>query len=273
MKKRLDQILIENNFFDNKNKARGYIIDGNVLVDNQKIIKPGTMLNPNKVVINIIAKDKEYVSRSGKKLEKAIRIWNLNLMNLVCLDIGSSTGGFTDCCLFFKAKYVYAVDVGTNQLDWKLRINPQVKSMEKTNFRYVKKEVFLKKIDFFCCDVSFISVEKILINLKEILDNDIFGIILIKPQFESDREDVKNGKINSKIGHKKSITRVVEYCNKNNFSVININYSPILGNKKKNIEYLCLIKKEEEINNKIDETNIEAIINESWNHFRDLKNE
>ncbi|WP_146637751.1 TlyA family RNA methyltransferase [Spiroplasma clarkii] len=191
------------------------------------------MFHPENLQIKILTDEKEFVSRAGAKLEKAIQFWKIDLANKVCLDIGSSTGGFTDCCLFFGASYVYAVDVGTNQLDWKLRSNPKVKAMEKTNFRNVTKDFFEKKIDFFCCDVSFISVEKILIPLKNIVENDIDGIILIKPQFESDREDVKNGKINQKSGHRKSIERVLQYCQENNFSVNDISWSPILGNKKK----------------------------------------
>ncbi|QBQ07709.1 rRNA methyltransferase [Spiroplasma gladiatoris] len=274
MKERLDQILLNKNLFENRNKARSYIIDGKVLVNNEKITKPGTMYDHEKIVLKILREEKEYVSRAGKKLEKAITKWNIDLKDKVCLDIGSSTGGFTDCCLNFNASFVYAVDVGTNQLDWKLRSNKNVKAMEKTNFRNVDKSFFDKKIDFFCCDVSFISVEKILKPLETIVEENVKGVILIKPQFESDKEDVKNGKINSKLVHKKSINRVIEYCNKYNFFINDISYSPILGNKKKNIEYLCYIKKlNNNINNNINQNYISNLVDECWGYFKDLENE
>ncbi len=267
MKKRLDQILLDLELTENRNKARGIIIDGKVLVNEEKITKPGTLFDQEKIIIKLIKQENEFVSRAGNKLQKAIQYWNINIENKVCLDIGSSTGGFTDCCLQNNADYVYAIDVGTNQLDWKLRSNPKVKSLEKTNFRIVNKTFFEKEINFFCCDVSFISVEKILLPLKDIVDADTCGVILIKPQFESDREDVKNGKINSKEGHIKSIKRVINYCNQNNFSIIDINWSPILGSKKKNIEYLCYIKKTNNVENIFNVNLILNLVNECWEFF------
>ncbi|AUB31651.1 TlyA family RNA methyltransferase [Spiroplasma floricola] len=267
MKQRLDQILLKKELAENRNKARGLIIDGKVLVNNEKITKPGTLFDQEKINIKLLNQENEFVSRAGKKLFKAINFWKINLEDKVCLDIGSSTGGFTDCCLQHGAQFVYAVDVGTNQLDWKIRNNIKVKSMEKTNFRNVTKDFFDKEINFFCCDVSFISVEKILTPLKEIVSDNVLGIILIKPQFESDKEDVKNGKINSKEGHIKSINRVTSYCNQNSFSVIDINWSPILGNKKKNIEYLCLIKKTSQIKNQFDQNEIPNLVNNCWKFF------
>ncbi|WP_342259205.1 TlyA family RNA methyltransferase [Spiroplasma endosymbiont of Dioctria linearis] len=267
MKKRLDQILLDLELTENRNKARGFIIDGKVLVNEEKITKPGTLFDQEKIIIKLIKQENEFVSRAGNKLQKAIQYWNINIENKVCLDIGSSTGGFTDCCLQNNADYVYAIDVGTNQLDWKLRSNPKVKSLEKTNFRIVNKTFFEKEINFFCCDVSFISVEKILLPLKDIVETDTSGVILIKPQFESDREDVKNGKINSKEGHIKSIKRVINYCNQNNFSIIDINWSPILGSKKKNIEYLCYIKKTNNVENIFNENLILNLVNECWEFF------
>ncbi|AHI52914.1 TlyA family RNA methyltransferase [Spiroplasma culicicola] len=272
MKKRLDQILLDMQLVDNRNKARSFIIDNKVIVNNEKVTKPGTMFDPEKIKISLLLEEKEYVSRAGKKLDKAIKVWNINLENKVCLDIGSSTGGFTDCCLHFGANFVYAVDVGTNQLDWKLRSNPKVKSMEKTNFRNVTKNFFEQEINFFCCDVSFISVEKILLPLKDIVNDQTDGIILIKPQFESDKEDVKNGKINSKEGHLKSIERVINYCSQNNLYVNDINFSPILGNKKKNIEYLCWIKKENNFKNQ-NQFDIQKLINDCWKYFENYDDE
>ncbi|WP_339033299.1 TlyA family RNA methyltransferase [Spiroplasma endosymbiont of Cantharis rufa] len=267
MKKRLDQILLDLELTENRNKARGFIIDGKVLVNEEKITKPGTLFDQEKIIIKLLKQEKEFVSRAGNKLQKAIHYWNINIENKVCLDIGSSTGGFTDCCLQNNANYVYAIDVGTNQLDWKLRNNPKVKSLEKTNFRIVNKTFFEKEINFFCCDVSFISIEKILLPLKDIVEENTSGVILIKPQFESDREDVKNGKINSKEGHIKSIKRVIKYCNQNNFSIIDINWSPILGSKKKNIEYLCYIKKTNNVKNIFNVNLILNLVNECWEFF------
>ncbi|WP_339030950.1 TlyA family RNA methyltransferase [Spiroplasma endosymbiont of Cantharis nigra] len=267
MKKRLDQILLDLELTENRNKARGFIIDGKVLVNEEKITKPGTLFDQEKIIIKLIKQENEFVSRAGNKLQKAIQYWNINIENKVCLDIGSSTGGFTDCCLQNNADYVYAIDVGTNQLDWKLRSNPKVKSLEKTNFRIVNKTFFESEINFFCCDVSFISVEKILLPLKDIVEENTSGVILIKPQFESDREDVKNGKINSKEGHIKAIKRVINYCNQNNFSIIDINWSPILGSKKKNIEYLCYIKKTNNVENIFNVNLILNLVNECWEFF------
>ncbi|AUM62680.1 TlyA family RNA methyltransferase [Spiroplasma monobiae] len=273
MKQRLDQILLELELTENRNKARGLIIDGKILVNEEKVTKPGTLFDQEKVKIKLLNQENEFVSRAGKKLHKAIKHWNINLQDKVCLDIGSSTGGFTDCCLQHGASFVYAVDVGTNQLDWKIRSNEKVKSMEKTNFRNVTKNFFDKEINFFCCDVSFISVSKILLPLKDIVDENVNGVILIKPQFESDKEDVKNGKINSKEGHIKSINRVIEFCNENNFSVNDVNWSPILGNKKKNIEYLCYIKKSNIVENIFAKETISKLVNDCWEYFENYNEE
>ncbi|AGR42143.1 TlyA family RNA methyltransferase [Spiroplasma diminutum] len=273
MKKRLDQILLDLELTENRSKSRSLIVDGKVLVNNEKITKPGTLFDQEKIIIKLLNKENEFVSRAGKKLFKAVKFWNIDLKDKVCLDIGSSTGGFTDCCLQNNASYVYAVDVGTNQLDWKLRSNPKVKSMEKTNFRIVTKDFFEKHIDFFCCDVSFISIEKILLPLKDIVSEEVSGVILIKPQFESDKEDVKNGKINSKEGHIKSITRVINYCNDNLFSVLDINWSPILGNKKKNIEYLCYIRKNNKSENKFNLDQIPKLVDDCWKFFENNEEE
>ncbi|ASP28252.1 rRNA methyltransferase [Spiroplasma corruscae] len=265
MKERLDQILLNLDFVENKNKARSLIMDGKVIVNNEKITKPGTMFNKEKIKININHEEMEFVSRAGKKLDAAIKKWKINLNGKVCLDIGSSTGGFTDCCLQNNASYVFAVDVGTNQLDWKLRNDNRVCSLENTNFRYIKKEMVNKEIDFFCCDVSFISISKILEPLSKLIQNDTTGVVLIKPQFECDKEDVKNGKINSKESHIKAITRVIEYAKINGFSIKDIYWSPILGNKKKNIEYICYIIKKNDLNYNL--SNVENLVKECWTNF------
>lgn len=267
MKKRLDQILIDNNLLENKSKARSYILDGNVIVNNEKIIKAGTMFDETKINISIIKKENEFVSRAGDKLFKALKKWEIDLSDLVCLDIGSSTGGFTQCCLKFNARKVYALDVGTNQLDWKIRQDPRVISMEKTNFRYVEKEQFDEEINFYCCDVSFISLSKILPTLNNIININSKGIMLIKPQFESERHEIKNGQILDKNIHLKDIKKVFDYIIENNFSIINLDFSPILGNKKKNIEYLVYIQKNQEIKKMITEDQIRNVINDAWKYF------
>ncbi|AKU79726.1 TlyA family RNA methyltransferase [Spiroplasma turonicum] len=270
MKERLDQIIVNKCLLDNKSKARAFIMDGKVIVNNEKVTKPGTMFDSEKVIIKILNDQNEFVSRAGRKLQSAVEYWQIDLLNKVCLDIGSSTGGFTDCCLKNNASNVFAIDVGTNQLDYKLRTNSKVISMENTNFRYVNKDNFDRKIDFFCCDVSFISLEKILIPLRDIVEEGTTGVVLIKPQFECDKEDIKNGKINSKDNHIKAIKRVVNYAIENDFRIIDMSYSPILGNKKKNIEYLCyIIKSKNDIKYNFDEIKISNLVKECWIHFYD----
>ncbi|AKX34132.1 rRNA methyltransferase [Spiroplasma litorale] len=266
MKERLDQILLNNKMVENRNKARSLIMDGKVIVNNEKVMKPGTLFDSSKINITIKNIESEFVSRAGKKLDSAIKKWNIDLSEKVCLDIGSSTGGFTDCCLKYGASFIYAVDVGTNQLDWKLRNNDKVQSIENTNFRYVDKSLFKKNISFFCCDVSFISVKNILEPLSNIVSQNVEGIILIKPQFECDKENIKNGKINSKEYHLKAIKRVNEYAINNKFTIKDIHWSPILGNKKKNIEYLCYLTKNDNVNN-YREINFEKIVEECWLFF------
>ncbi|WP_338973073.1 TlyA family RNA methyltransferase [Spiroplasma endosymbiont of Panorpa germanica] len=262
MKKRLDQILLDNSLVENRSKARGLIVDGKVLVNNIKETKPGTLFDENINNITIINNDKNFVSRAGEKLQKAVENWKLDLNDLICLDIGSSTGGFTDCCLRNNAKLVYAVDVGTNQLDWKIRSNPKVISMEKTNFRYVTKDNFNHgDIDFFCCDVSFISVEKILPALSKILQINVKGVILIKPQFESERDIVKNGRVNGVENHITAIKNVFKYALENNFSVDKLDYSPILGNKKSNIEYICLLSYNNDPKIKVSDQEVLDVVN------------
>ncbi|WP_338969191.1 TlyA family RNA methyltransferase [Spiroplasma endosymbiont of Labia minor] len=266
-KKRLDDILVEKKLTPNKSKARSLIIDKKVLVNNEKIIKPGTLFNETKITIKIINNERKFVSRAGKKLFKAVNIWNIDLKNKVCLDIGSSTGGFTQVCLESGAKKVYALDVGTNQLEWSLRTNPKVISMENTNFRYTKKEDFKDTIDFFCCDVSFISLEKIFPSLNNIIDDNISGVLLIKPQFELTAADVIKGKITSSELHIKAINQIFKYANNNNFSVMKLSFSPILGNKKQNIEYIMLVTKTKNNTNSIMNDEIIAIVNNAWKYF------
>ncbi len=268
MKKRIDQILLIKKIVNSRQKAQELIKNKMVTVDNKFILKPNTIINDSSdiKIINHL----KYVSRAGNKLEKAIHNFNINVNNLVCLDIGSSTGGFTDCLLQFNAKLIYALDVGTNQLDWKIRSNNKVIVMEKTNFKYCKSNDFDNEIEFSCCDVSFISLEKIIPILSNILINNGNAILLIKPQFETKKENVKKGKIIDNKIHINVIEKIILCAINNNFDIINLTYSPILGNKKKNIEYLLHIKKNTIVQNKINNINVEKIIQivkEAWYHL------
>lgn len=265
MKIRLDQLMVNNNLAPSREKAKAMILANNVLVDNVPALKPGELVKENSI-IKLRGESLKYVSRAGEKLAKGLTAFNLTVKNLVCLDIGASTGGFTDCLLQNHAKKVYAVDVGTNQLAWKLRNNPQVVSLEKTNFRYVTKALFAPdEIEFVCCDVSFISLDKIIPSLKDILLLNHYAFFLIKPQFESTKEDVKKGKINHKATHYDVIKKIFTLGLNNGFSVINCDYSPILGNKKKNIEFICLLQRTINPINYIADEIIATIIENAWN--------
>ncbi|AOX43877.1 rRNA methyltransferase [Spiroplasma sp. NBRC 100390] len=265
MKTRLDQLLVNHNLAPSREKAKAMILANNVLVNNVPALKAGDLVDVDSI-ITLRGEPLKYVSRAGEKLAKGLETFQIKVDNLICLDIGSSTGGFTDCLLQNNAKKVYALDVGTNQLAWKLRNNPQVISLEKTNFRYVTKQLFEPdQIEFACCDVSFISLDKIIPPLKEILLLDHYAFFLIKPQFESTRATVNKGKINSKEAHQIVIKKVINLALTNGFSIINLDYSPILGNKKKNIEFICLLQRTITPINHLSDLKIIEIIENAWN--------
>ncbi|WP_425378571.1 TlyA family RNA methyltransferase [Spiroplasma endosymbiont of Polydrusus pterygomalis] len=265
MKMRLDQLMVNNNLAPSREKAKAMILANNVLVDNVPALKAGELVKHDSI-ITLRGEPLKYVSRAGEKLAKGLTAFNLTVNNLICLDIGASTGGFTDCLLQNHAKKLYAVDVGTNQLAWKLRSNPQVVSLEKTNFRYVTKELFdPDQIEFVCCDVSFISLDKIIPPLKDILLLNHYAFFLIKPQFESIKEMVNKGKINQKTVHYDVIKKIFHLALDNGFSVINCDYSPILGNKKKNIEFICLLQRVTKPINHLSDQMITTIIENAWN--------
>ena len=243
-KQRLDEILVEHNFFESKNKAQAAIMAGDVKVDDKVITKAGFQLVfSSKLKIEI--KTMPYVSRGGFKLEKALKEFNVNLKNRICLDSGASTGGFTDCMLQNGAKKVYAVDVGYNQLAWKLTQDPRVKNIEKTNIKNAEFSMIYDKdeqiADFCAMDVSFISITKILNNLKTLLTDDFEVITLIKPQFEAGKEDVGNGVIKDEKIHIKILDGLVNFFAENGFILLNLTFSPIKG-PKGNIEYLAHLK-------------------------------
>ncbi len=217
-------------------------MSGIVYVDNQKEDKAGSLFDEN-AVLEIRGETLKYVSRGGLKLDKAVSVFNLNFDGFTCLDIGASTGGFTDVMLQNGASKVYSVDVGHGQLDWKLRNDERVVCMEKCNFRYVTDKEIPEKIDFAATDVSFISLTKILIPAYNLLKKDALMVCLIKPQFETTKEKVgKKGVVRDPSVHKEVIEKVIDFCLKIGFSVEGLDYSPIKG-PEGNIEYLLLIKK------------------------------
>ena len=256
-KMRLDEYLVENEYFKDLEIAKRQIMVGNIIINEQKIDKPGEIISLDKIKsIRIKEKDTPYVSRGGLKLEKAIKTFNLDFKDKIVLDIGASTGGFTDCSLQNCAKFVYAVDVGTNQLDWKLRNDSRVKSIENKHINDLEKSDLNDKIDIIVMDISFISIKKVLYKIKELLKENGFAIFLIKPQFEAERNEINKGIVDSLNVHKRVINEVTEEAKIYQLFLENLTVSPIKGTKG-NIEYLVEFSKKdkfsnEEIINKID---------------------
>lgn len=246
MKERLDVILVDQGFASSREKAKAIIMSGNVYVNGQKEDKAGTSFDTSKIQIEVRGSTQKYVSRGGLKLEKAMQTWEFQLEDKICMDVGASTGGFTDCMLQSGAKKVYSIDVGKGQLDWKLRNDERVICMEQTNFRYVTKEDVQEPIDFVSVDVSFISLTKILIPARNLLKVGGLMTCLIKPQFEAGREKVgKNGVVREKSTHLEVIGKVIDFASLTGFTIMGLDYSPIKG-PEGNIEYLLYLKKESE---------------------------
>lgn len=244
-KERLDVLLVSRGLADSREKAKAIIMSGNVYVDGQKEDKAGTSFN-DKVNIEVRGNTLKYVSRGGLKLEKAMANFDVTLEGKICMDVGSSTGGFTDCMLQNGAVRVYAVDVGHGQLAWKLRNDERVVCMEKTNIRYVTPDDIPDKIQFSSIDVSFISLTKVLGPVKELLSDDGQIVCLIKPQFEAGREKVgKHGVVRDKAVHLEVINKVIEYAVSIGFEVLNLEFSPVKG-PEGNIEYLLHLQKHTE---------------------------
>ncbi len=246
MKERLDVLLVKRGLCDSREKAKAIIMAGDVLVAGQREDKAGSMFD-EKAEITIKGTTLKYVIRGGFKLEKGIEQHGVDLVGKICMDVGSSTGGFTDCMLQNGAKKVYAVDVGTNQLAWKLRQDERVVSMEKTNIRYLTKEQVEDEIAFASIDVAFISLTKVLEPVRELLAPEGEIIALIKPQFEAGREKVgKKGVVRDKAVHMEVIETVISYARSIGFTVLWLDYSPIKG-PEGNIEYLVELKKGETV--------------------------
>ncbi|MEE1314701.1 MAG: TlyA family RNA methyltransferase [Faecalimonas sp.] len=248
MKERLDVLLVKRNLVESREKAKALIMTGNVFVEGQREDKAGSTFS-DEVQIEIKGHTLPYVSRGGLKLEKAVANFDVELADKVCTDVGSSTGGFTDCMLQNGARKVFAIDVGRGQLAWKLRQDARVVCMEKTNIRYVTPEDLGEPIDFSSIDVSFISLTKVLLPIRNYLKEDGQIVALIKPQFEAGREKVgKKGVVREISTHYEVIELVLSYALSIGFRVLNLDFSPIKG-PEGNIEYLVHLQKCEEIGN------------------------
>lgn len=249
-KERLDTYLVSLGYFENKSKASASILAGDVIINDEKITKAGFQINTEKEY-EIRIKSMPYVSRGGFKLEKALKVFaEVNPKDKICLDAGASTGGFTDCLLQNGAKFVYAADVGHNQIDWKFRNHPQVKVIEGCNLKNCElSEIYEdndEKAELLVCDVSFISLTKVLENFKKLVrDSDFQMVCLIKPQFEAGKELVEKGGVvrNPKV-HVDIIENIVSYATNINLKINNLTYSPIKG-PHGNIEYLILLSDKE----------------------------
>jgi len=261
MKERLDLILVRQGFFETREKAKRAIMAGIVIVDDKKIDKAGTLIN-EEADIRVKGEQLKYVSRGGLKLEKAIKVFNINMQDKIVFDIGASTGGFTDCSLQNGAKFVYSIDVGTNQLDWKLRQDNRVKSLENMHIKDLKiEDTDNLKADIIVIDVSFISLTKVFCYLKQFLNENGIVSALIKPQFEVGRENIDKGGIVKDIKkHMVAIKNVIDNAKENDFYIGGLDISPITGTKG-NIEYLSVFYKE----NQNKEINFEELITAAKN--------
>lgn len=240
-KQRIDIYLVNNQYCTTRTKAQELIKNGMVFVNNIKVEKTNLLIDKNQ---EIKINDFKFVSRGGYKLEHAINTFGVDFNNKVVLDIGSSTGGFVDCALQYGAKFVFALDVGSNQLDNKLKNNPKICSLENTNLKSINKEMFSKKIDIITCDVSFISLKHVFCAISKIVSEETIMIFLIKPQFELSKEilDKTKGKITFDKHHQLAINNVLNDAKSFHFSLMAMTESPIKGKKMCNTEYLGLFK-------------------------------
>jgi len=244
MKERLDVLLVNGGFAPSREKAKVIIMSGKVFVNGQREDKAGSTFDPEKITIEVKGSTLKYVSRGGLKLEKALQNFPLTVEGKICMDIGASTGGFTDCMLQNGARKVYSVDVGHGQLDWKLRNDERVVCMEKTNFRYMQPQDIEDVLDFASVDVSFISLTKILLPARRLLSDNGEMVCLIKPQFEAGRDKVgKKGVVRDKKVHEEVIRKILVFAGISGFSVLDLSFSPIKG-PEGNIEYLIYIRKD-----------------------------
>ena len=262
---RLDIAVLERGLSESRAKAGALIMAGQVYVNGQKATKAGlTVKESDKIEVR--GEKMPFVSRGGYKLDKAVKAFHLQLQDCVCMDIGASTGGFSDCMLQNGAKKVYAVDVGYGQLAWKLRTDARVVNMERTNFRYLTTEDIAEQLDFASVDVSFISLKIILPVLFALLREGGEAVCLIKPQFEAGKENVgKKGVVRDPSVHTEVVKTVTQFALETGFSVLHLSFSPIKG-PEGNIEYLMHIKKEKEPT--FADSDISALIAESHNTLK-----
>lgn len=259
---RLDTAVFELGISESREKAKALIMAGQIYVNGMKAIKPGTTVNSTDK-IELRGQTLAYVSRGGLKLEKAMKVFPIALDKKICMDIGASTGGFTDCMLQNGADKVYSIDVGYGQLAWKLRSDSRVVNLERTNFRYITHEQIPEEIDFASIDVSFISLKLIFPALIPLLKNNGECVCLVKPQFEAGKEKVgKKGVVREKSTHVEVIENVIKYAADNGFSVLNLDFSPVKG-PEGNIEYLLYLKKAENSVCIIDTEKIIQVVEES----------
>ncbi len=264
MKERLDKYLTDLGYFETKSKASAAILAGHVKINDEYITKAGFQINPSKEY-DIVVKSMPYVSRGGFKLKKALDAFNFNVKNRICFDAGASTGGFTDCLLQNGAKFVYAADVGYGQLDWKIRSDNRVKTIERTNLKICEfSDIYTDSepvADLLVSDLSFISLTKVLENLKKLLNPNFHEMIcLIKPQFEAGKEKVeKGGVVKDKKVHKEVIENVIQFAQNLDYSIKGLTYSSIKG-PSGNIEYLVWLSTEQ---NQTENFDIETIVNEA----------
>ena len=261
-KERLDILLVEKGICNSRERAKTNIMAGLVFVDGHRVDKAGEKVNRDAEII-FKGEELKYVSRGGLKLEKAMNEFNISLENKVCMDIGASTGGFTDCMLQNGATKVFSVDVGYGQFAWKLRVDERVVCMERTNIRYVTPEDIGDKLDFASIDVSFISLRTIMPAVKNLLKDNGEVVALIKPQFEAGRDKVgKKGVVREKSVHKEVVSNIANYLIENDFNIVGMSFSPIKG-PEGNREYLVYFSKDKERESDFSLDQIDEIIDQS----------
>ena len=265
-KERLDVLLVEKGFFESRERAKANIMAGKIFIDGKRVDKCGEKVNVD-LPIEFKGEDLPYVSRGGYKLEKAIKSLSINLQDKTCLDIGASTGGFTDCMLQNNAKKVFSIDVGYGQFAWKLRTDPRVVCMERTNVRYVTPEQLGESANFASIDVSFISLTKVIPPVINLLDENGEVVALIKPQFEAGREKVgKKGVVREKSTHEEVIKNIVDFILNNNLKVLGLDFSPIKG-PEGNIEFLVYFTKNCDGGNEFDYELIKNVVEKSHSNL------
>lgn len=261
-KERIDILLVDKGIFSSRERARASIMAGEIFVDGQRVDKCGQNIKKSSN-IEFRGEKLPFVSRGGLKLQKALKEFNINLKNKVCMDVGASTGGFTDCMLQNGAEKVFSIDVGYGQFAWKLRTDKRVVCMERTNIRYVTLKDIGQYVDFASIDVSFISLKKVLPAVINLLKENGSIMALIKPQFEAGREKVgKKGVVREKSTHIEVVKEIVTFLKENNLKVISLDYSPIKG-PEGNIEYLIYFTKEKEFNELFKEEDIITVVRSS----------